>query len=695
MDEYGNKPTGARNPLGPIVDRWKRAFNSARKDRKNKFDQYADEAMNFYDGPVNYMWNSIRGKRGSSRSESIGHDGFLAADVQMPQFEMSVNRLFEAVAMFGPVLYHQNPVVAVTPRELPDISIETFYRMNPMASQILDQTQAVQAGLVTDPGVISMLQEMFAQYQQTVAADDKTGIVDRDHAYILEAISNYIQQEGSKQDEGRQSITEAIITGLGLMEITFETPPGGGPRMARSRYRTNKDLLVDPDAKYWRDVTWIALRSLEPANVVEEKFGLRPGSLKGKYARKSTSDNRPSTARKNGDGTWAGQTHDLIEYWEVYSKNGAGQHLRMNEKDRRVNGLEILGDFVYMVICENCDYPLNLSPDVIATGDEELIIERASWPIPFWDDKWSDGGWPICRLSFYNKPGEVWPISMVKPCLGELRFINWCMSFIADKVAAGSKIYVASLKEAGENIRAQLTSGNGPFSIIDLQRISGKKIDEMISFLKSPDFSIDIWNMVAAVNEQIDKRLGLTELMYGMSGRQMRSAAEAQYRQENINIRPDDMASRVEDWLSLTAVREIQAMRFMAEYEDVAPIIGDTAATVFAEQILTDEVSRVTRDFRFRVETGTARKPNKDTQIAQLIDIGQYVLPVIQQAMLSGVARPYNAYMKALGRSMDMEVDDFLLGDEEQQMLIQMNAPPEPAQGQNKESESDQSDETS
>ena len=45
--------------------------------------------------------------------------------------------------------------------------------------------------------------------------------------------------------------------------------------------------------------------------------------------------------------------------------------------------------------------------------------------------------------------------------------------------------------------------------------------------------------------------------------------------------------------------------------------------------------------------------------------------------MMSGVTRPYNAYMQALGRAMDIEIDPFLLGDSEQQMLMQMNAPPQ------------------
>lgn len=671
MDDYGPQPSaGMKYPLQPIVDRWKRVFASARKDRKKKFDVYADEAMTFYDGPNNAMWSSMRGSSGD-------HDGFLGKDIPKPQFQMSVNRLFEAVSMFGPVLYHQNPTIAVTPRQNPEVSIETFYAGNPEAMQLLAMSQAVQQGVVTDPYIIQSVQMLYQQYQQSVDTDQKASIIDADHSKILESISNYIQQEGSKQDEARLAITEAIITGLGLLHVEVEQPPGGGPKMARSRFRTNKDLLVDPDAKYWRDVTWIALRNCQPANVVEEKFGLPPGSLKGKYARKSAMDSKSSGSKRNGDGSTAGVTHDLVEYWDVYSKNGAGQNIKLGSKDKKVKGLEVLGDYVHLAICESCPYPLNLAPNVLGSGDMELILERASWEVPFWDDYWSDGGWPIVRLSFHSKPGEVYPISMVKPVLAELKFINWCMSFIADKVAAGSKIYVGVMKEAGENIRTQLTSGSGPFSIIDLERISGAKIGDMVSFLKAPEFNMEIWRMISEVNQAIDKRLGLTELMYGMSGRQMRSAAEAQYRQENINIRPDDMASRVEDWLSLSATREIQAMRYLGEFEDLVPIVGQTAASVFAEQILTDDVSRITRDFRYRVEAGTARKPNRDTQIAQLTDIGQYILPVIQQAMMSGVTRPFNAYMEALGRAMDIAVDPFLLGDEEQQMLMQMNAPPE------------------
>ena len=46
MDDYGRPAkAGRKYPLQPIIDRWKRVFASARKERKKKFDIYADEAM--------------------------------------------------------------------------------------------------------------------------------------------------------------------------------------------------------------------------------------------------------------------------------------------------------------------------------------------------------------------------------------------------------------------------------------------------------------------------------------------------------------------------------------------------------------------------------------------------------------------------------------------------------------------------
>jgi hypothetical protein len=673
-------------PLAVLVSRWRKAIEAARKHRKEEFDDTADEARNFFDGPKNFMWKDME----KQLREQLDQ-GFMSGGQLLPQFKISVNRMFDAVAMFGPSLYHQNPTIAVTPRAPLTVSIDTFYAHDQQATQLLRMIPAMQAGLVADPDVMEMAIQLQEQYERIVEDTEMRKIVNDDHAVILETLANYYQKEGAKKSESRKAITEAIVTGLGLLEVVFEESPGGGPRIPQSRFISNRHFYVDPDATEWRDATFIAIRRCSPANVVEQKFGLPPGSLKGQHASNTALAGKPTnTAKRHGDGKIANTVHHMVEYYDVYSKNGAGQRLKTGETDRQLTGLEAIGDFVYLAICPTCEYPLNLPPsiplmDPVAGEPTEEALLATAWPAPFWDDAATDGGWPVTRLIFYDSPGKLWPISMAKPCLPEMKFVNWIMSFLADGVAVGSKIYPAVTKSAANNLREQLASGQGPFTVLELEAISGKNINDIISFLKAPSFNIDIYNMLERANDRIDKALGLTELLYGLSSRQMRSAAEATYRQSNVNIRPDDMASQVEDWLSITATREIQMLRWNGGHEDVEPILGGLAAHIFTTQILTREVSSITREFAFRVEAGTARKPNKDTRIAQLNEIGQYLLPVAQQALMMGVTKPFNAFMEDYGRAMDIDPSRYMLDEADQAHMLQFRmateAPPAPAQG--------------
>jgi len=92
----------------------------------------------------------------------------------------------------------------------------------------------------------------------------------------------------------------------------------------------------------------------------------------------------------------------------------------------------------------------------------------------------------------------------------------------------------------------------------------------------------------------------------------------------------------------------------------------------------------------YRVEAGTARKPNKDTKIAQLTDLSQYLLPAIQPLIAVGVYRPLNAFLEDLGDAMDFDSSPYLLGEEDRQVMIQnqmMQMMPPPADPQNSDNE--------
>lgn len=616
-----------KNPLKPICSDWLRLIEAAQKVKEERFGCYAKEAMQFYDAAHDFMW---------AKEYASGKGGFLSKDSfgsgALPTFRMTVNRVFEAVSLFGPALYHQNPNIMVTTHAPAEFAPEAF-GIDPADEMAMEQF-----------GAMLGQEQATRRTQQTVAS-------------VKAKYLNWLQYEGDKKTHSRRAIVETIIKGMGCLWTEMYQPRGSQIRYPRSQYISVDNIVLDPDAETWEEVQWIARRCVHPVNLTERKYNLPAGSLKGQLQSKQSQASE--MGKKEGKNNSRGKSFDLIEYWEIYSKNGFGGRLKRGESsvENRFD-TEFLGDFCYLAVARDIPYPLNLPNQVVAAGPDAMS-ESAAWPIPFWAE--GDEGWPLSRLHFYDKPGCVWPISLIKPAIGELRFVNWCMSFLADKVAANSTTYVAMCKEAGVEIKSQLDGGMGPYTVIEISKFTGRKIDEVISFLQAPNFSADIWKMVAEVLELIDKRTGLTELIYGMSGRQMRSAREADIREANTSIRPDDMASRVEDWLSAAAKKEIQAARWNLDGQSVAPAVGVLGSYVWDEHILTSDVDAVTRDFTYRVEAGSARKPNKNVRVQQLHEIGQVIVPTIQQLAVNGQFGPWNAYISDVGKAMDLDVEGYLV----------------------------------
>ena len=98
------------NPLRPIAKQWLSCIRQAEKYKK-PFTQDAKEALGFYSSDPDAMWGNefARGERGYNKG------------IDPPPFRMVVNRVWEAVRLFGSVIHHRNPVRTVTPREYPVI----------------------------------------------------------------------------------------------------------------------------------------------------------------------------------------------------------------------------------------------------------------------------------------------------------------------------------------------------------------------------------------------------------------------------------------------------------------------------------------------------------------------------------------------------------------------------------------------
>lgn len=611
-----------RHPLAYLCEDWLSKIALGIKQRDERFGKYAQECMDFFDGPNNCMWQEQYAK---------GPQGFLQQDGMLPLFQIQVNKLFEAQALFGPALYSQNPNVMVTPLQHPEVSPTAL-------------------GFAPDD---PMYQQLFMEDQ--IDKERKAACANVKQAYL-----NWLQHETDKKAHARRAITEALIAGLGILEVAMYQPPSSEITMPKAKYLSWKDLSVDPDAEYWENVNWIAIRRVEARNKVEERFGLFPGDLKGQYQ----SGNAQATAqgRREVNQNRPGDSFDLVEYWEIFSKNGMGDKFKGRNEDSPPIDFTEWGDYCYLVVAKGVPFPLNMPSNVLLEEtDPEALIMRAQWPIPFWFDASADGGWPIVRISFYESIKSIWPIGMFKPAIGELRFVNWCLSFLADKVAQSCTTYLGVMKSAGVEIQKQLKGGMSPFKILEISQVTGKSLKEAVEFLNAPEFPQHIWTMLEAVLELIDKRTGLTELVYGLTSRQIRSATEATVRDSNLSVRPDDMAQSVENALSLVNVREMQAARWFCEAKDIEPAVGRMGAMIWEILVMNQKVDYVVRDYVYRIEAGSARKPNKQGKIAQLQELGQIILPTAQALALAGMPAVFNAYITDMMKAMDLDPSPYLI----------------------------------
>ena len=66
-------------------------------------------------------------------------------------------------------------------------------------------------------------------------------------------------------------------------------------------------------------------------------------------------------------------------------------------------------------------------------------------------------------------------------------------------------------------------------TIIEVDQIHGS-IDKMVQFLQHPTFNPEIYKVIEGVVTNFERRTGLTELAYGLTDTQIRSAQESRSR---------------------------------------------------------------------------------------------------------------------------------------------------------------------
>ena len=637
------------NPLRQLVRTWSKKFEAALKYKK-PFADDAKEAALFFDGDHNWMWKDAyaRGEKGYNSS------------IAPPAFRMQVNKVFELIEIFGAVIYHRNPVRTVTLYQQPDLPAAAYGLPADMAMLTPDQSQLL-----------------------GVAQADAEARSSRDVArQLLESYLNYTPNELDLKRQAKKFVNEALMKGMGVLWPELIEIDGSGAetvRMVGSFYDTVDNLLIDPDFDNMDDMLWCARRCVRPLEEVALEYQIPEDDL-ARHLDGNTeikADNEPRNTRKK-----SGQTQRLVTYYKVWSKCGAGDRFKDAPKESR--GLfDSIGKYCYLVICEGVDYPLNLPPSVMQeeiepeTGIPQSLMLRMSWPVPYFVDP---GGWPFVPLAFHPKPGYAWPISHIKPAVGELRMLNWGMSFLASRIATSCETIIAVQKAADQEFKDQLLApSEGGFKIVELAELLGRRVEDVLSTFQLPQVTKDLWDILTAVADQFAQRTGLTELAYGYTRSQFRSAAEATIKQENVSVRPDNMANDLEDAMSTLARREALAARWLLEPKDVAPVLGPMGAIAWEQHVAKRDLVSLTRDFLFRVEAGSARKPNKASRVEQMTLAIQTLGPILAPLATGGVVEPFNALMRDWAMSLDIDATPYLIPAPPPPPEAPLGLPPPPA----------------
>ena len=324
-----------------------------------------------------------------------------------------------------------------------------------------------------------------------------------------------------------------------------------------------------------------------------------------------------------------------------------------------------LGRYCYLVVCEGVPYPLNVPPAVLQEPVDEQIgipaslFTRVSWPIPFYAEP---NGWPFTVLAWHGKPGYSWPISLIRPGIGELRFINWAMSFLATRIATSSQTLIGVAKHADPDLKAKiLEKSEGGFNIVEISEAVGRSVNDVISVFNMPGVTQDMYNIIAEVTALFDRRVGLTELIYGMTLASFRSAAEAAVKSEQISVRPDDYANILEDSLSEVARKEALLARWLVYPQDVAPILGPMAAQAWQLHVQGEDPESIVREYSYRVEAGSARKPNVATRVENINNAMQILMPVAQGLLQAGRPEIFNALLEDWGKAMNVDITRYFV----------------------------------
>lgn len=597
---------------------------------KARFDKIGRQCNDFFEAGAGFMWEK------SHKSE------FFSGRLPTPKFKITVAKAYEYVSIYGPHLYWQYAKRKVINQRTLQITVDMF-------------------GDPNDPAV----QEAFTAVK---SQDDIEQAMAR---FGNEMMGNYLdwsqrEQHGGLAVHAALAVTESLVKGMGCLWPQVYSHPGSDQKFTRLQYRTVNNLLVDPDCKdpLLETAGYIALRHCQPIWQVEKLFKLERGSL----SQYGSAQSGEQISRENANKNSPNKTFDMIEWWEIWSKSGVGPrngkfaHDMIDELD------ETVGDYAYLCIAKGVPFPLNAPPERFFgenAATSESVLEMFEWRCADYGEKfpvWKDAGrWPVSLLSFIKIPNSPWAMAPLSPGLGELIAINILQSAYCDQAWNDRKRIIGYLGSQLTEIKAAIESDDS-ISVVKINDGVLTSVRDMIQYLDGPARQNDLLQAISMLSDSFDKRVGLTELQYGISSTQVRVASDVRTRSEAANIRPEKFSRDVAAWMSDASQLEMFLALQYVDGVSLTHLLGGYCASQWDALLKQIPLEQAMREMKASVEASDIRRPNHERDTANVQALQQYLTPLLQvYAQASGDNDPLNNFLQKIGESIEMDLTSIKL----------------------------------
>ena len=642
----------------PLVNAWLGKIEASARGRK-RWKEIAYECMMFYSSSARAMWDPAYSKK-------------FWKGVKLPKFRITINKAFEMVAIYGPNLFWEVPHRNVeAKRDRRDIPLSAYQMM--FQEQAAQQTQ-LYASLGIDPEQQQQIQQQLVQQQMQQLEQSNAQMQTRDDAVaaLMGSWLNYTPNEqpgGGLSGHGFRATIDALITGRGCLAPRPYRMPGSGRTLTGAFRVSPFDVYLDPDFDSVDECRWMAIRHVDVNTEVEKRFNLPANSQKNRETLESSwTFNEMSTDDQAAAHRKSGRTNDLVVWYEIYSKSGCGCVGTAMDPTLRQHLDKTVGQHVYLAICGDVTWPLNMPSERIRNGiSDEEVRDAFSWPVPLW----ADDRWPVEFLDFYEDPQDGWPVAPLAPGLGELKLLNFLVSWFANRTWSSTRDFWAVASPYIEHYKEYINDGEDQ-QIIPTP-VGLKTPREAIEILTQPEARQDMTNLISFVSDMFDRRVGMTATIYGQNEGQTqnRTAEETIAKQRAVMARPEFMAKQVVDWQSRVASSEAFVTRRFVKGQDVAQHLGPYAASLWQRFVESEDVEVITRQFQYSISAASIRRPNRERDIANYQQVVSLWLPAIQEhAARTGNYSSFNATMGEWARLHDANLDQLMLpipNPEEQQ----------------------------